>query len=227
MTLLQDLRYGVRMLAKRPGFTVIALLTLALGIGANTTAFSLADAWLLRPLPFKEPERLVAIWESELKNPGVPAIFAAYRDYQEWEQQSGSIESMAGYFWRPYTLTDPNEAESLMAHVVTQNYFSTLGVNAIHGRTFQPDDLKGPPVVVLGYGFWQRHFSAATDVVGKTLTLSGRTYTVIGVAPAGHSLPSIAQPDRAEDLWILLSPDEPMPFDKSYREAPQQPVGLV
>jgi putative ABC transport system permease protein len=114
-----------------------------------------------------------------------------------------------------------------MAQVVAQNYFSTLGVNAVHGRTFQPDDLEGPPVVVLGYDFWKRHFGASTDVVGNTLTLSGRTYTIIGVAPPGHSLPSIAQPDRAEDLWILLRPDEPMPFDKSYREAPQQPIGLV
>jgi putative ABC transport system permease protein len=226
-TLWQDLRYGARMLRKKPGFTFIAVMTLAVGIGATTTVFSVVDAWLLRPLPFKEPNRLVAIWESEVKNPGVPAIFASYRHYQEWERQSQSFENMAAFYWQSYALTGAGEAESLMGQIVTANYFSTLGINAVRGRTFLPDDLNGPPVAVLGYGFWQRRFAGAADVEGQTLTLDDRTYTIIGVAPPGLSLPSIAQPNRAEDVWVLLRPNEPMRGDQSFEQAPDQPIGVV
>jgi putative ABC transport system permease protein len=226
-TLWQDLRYGARMLLKQPGFTLIAVITLALGIGANTTVFSVVDAWLLRPLPFREPQRLVAIWESELKNPGLPSIFASYHEFQAWERESKSFESLAGFFWRGYTFTGQNEAESVMGQIVTQNFFATLGIAAVHGRTFLPADLGGPPVAVLGYGFWQRRFGGAADVIGKTLTLNDRTYTVIGVVPPGLSLPSIAQPDRAEDIWVLLKPDEPSPTDKPFGETPEQGIGVV
>jgi putative ABC transport system permease protein len=190
-TLLHDLRYGARMLAKHPGFTLIAVITLALGIGATMAVFSVVDAWLLRPLPFKEPE------------------------------------SLAGYFWRDFTLTGADGAESLLGQIVTPGYFATLGIAPLHGRTFRAEDAQGPPVVMLGHGFWQRQFGGAPDVIGKTLTLNDKTYTVIGVAPPGHSLPSVAQPDRTEDVWLPVKPDEPLPFERSYREAPEQPLGVV
>lgn len=191
-TFLQDLRYGARMLRKKPGFTFVAVLTLAVGIGATTTVFSVVDSWLLRPLPFNDPERLVAVWQCEVKNPGIPSVFSGWRHYQEGERQNKSFHQMAGYFWRSYTLTGEGEAETLMGQMVTADFFSTLGVTAVQGRTFLPDDLNGPPVVVLGHGFWQRRFSGATDAMGQTLRLDDRTYTVIEVAPTHLSLPSVA-----------------------------------
>jgi hypothetical protein len=148
-TIRQDLRYGARMLSKNPGFTLIAVFSIALGIGATTAVFSVVDAWLLRPLPFKEPERLIAVWEAEAKSPNIPAVFAAYRHYQEWERQSQSLESLAGYFWRDFTLTGADGAESLMGQIVTPGYFSTLGIAPMHGRSFLADDLQGPAVVML------------------------------------------------------------------------------
>ena len=141
------------MLLRSPRFSLLAVITLALGIGANTIVFSVVDAWLLRPLPFRAPEQLAAIWESEAKNPSIPATFAPWRHFQEWNKQSQSFEELAGYFWRDYTITGDGGADSLLGQMVTENYFSVLGVNAIVGRTFNPDDLNRSPAAVLGYGF--------------------------------------------------------------------------
>ena len=226
-TFIRDLRFGARMLVRNPRFSSLAVLMLALGIGANTLVFSTVDAWLVRPLPFREPNRLAAVWESEAKSPNTPSIFAPWRHYQEWKRQAESFEGLAGFFWRGYTLTGDGETESLLGQLVTEDYFSTLGIQAILGRTFEPDDLGGPPVVILGSGFWQRRFGAASDVIGATITLNDRTYSIVGVAPAGVSLPSVAQPDHPEDVWVLLRPDEPNPANKTYRETPDQPVGVV
>ena len=107
----QDLRFGLRMLTKNPVYTLAVILILALSIGANTAIFTVVDAWLVRPLPFKEPERLLAIWKSELKNPRVPAVFAFQREYQEWIEQSRSFESLAGFYLLSYTLTGQSEPE--------------------------------------------------------------------------------------------------------------------
>jgi putative ABC transport system permease protein len=226
-TLIQDLRFGLRMLRRHKSFTAITVLMLALGIGATTAAFSVVDAWLLRPLPFKEPERLIAVWEAETKSPHIPAVFAAWRHYEEWARQAQSLESVAGYYWWGVALTEKGGEIRLMGQVVTPNFFATLGVAPLHGRTFRAEDLQGPPVVMLGHGCWQRQFGGALDALGQTVTLNDKSYTVIGIAPPGHSLPSIAQPDRAEDVWLLFKPDEPLPHPKSYREEPEGPIGVV
>src|SRR6185369_16644839 len=202
---LRDLRFAGRILRRNPGFAALSVLMLALGIGANTLVFSIVDSWLLRPLPFNEPSRLAAVWESELSNLSIPSIFAPWRHYQAWLNQNTSFESLSGYFWRGYTMNEVGNAESLLGQMVTENYFSTIGVTPVLGRTFESADVNGPPLVVLGYGFWQRHFSASPDVIGKTITLNDRSYSIIGVAPAGVSLPSVAQPDHPEDLWVLLT----------------------
>jgi len=124
-------------------------------------------------------------------------------------------------------MNENGNAESLLGQMVTENYFSTIGVTPVVGRTFEPSDANGPPIVVLGYGFWQRHFTASPEVVGTTITLNDRSYSIIGVAPSGVSLPSVAQPDHPEDLWVLLTPDEPNPANKPYRETPDQPIGVL
>jgi predicted permease len=224
---LRDLRFAGRILRRNPGFASLAVLMLALGIGANTLVFSIVDSWLLRPLPFKEPSRLAAVWESEQSNLSIPSIFAPWRHYQAWLAQNTSFESLSGYFWRGYTMNEDGNAESLLGQMVTENYFSTIGVTPVLGRTFEASDANGPPLVVLGYGFWQRHFSASPDVVGMTITLNDRSYSIVGVAPSGVSLPSVAQPDHPEDLWVLLTPDEPNPANKPYRETPDQPIGVL
>jgi len=200
---------------------------IAIGIGANTIVFSTVDAWLLKPLPFRDAQQLAAVWENESKNSSIPSIFAPWRHFQAWESQSTSFDSLAGFFWRGYTLTGVGETDSVLGQMVTHNYFSLLGVNAICGRIFSAEDVNRLPVVVLGQAFWQRRFGGDPDVIGKTLTLNDRTYEIIGVAPTGRSLPSIAQPDHVEDLWILLTPDEPNPANKPYRDAPDQPIGVI
>ncbi|HEY6400920.1 MAG TPA: ABC transporter permease [Blastocatellia bacterium] len=207
----QDLRFGARMLAKNPGHTLAIILILALGAGANTAIFTVVDAWLVRPLPFKEPERLVAIWKSELKNPRVPSIFAFQREYQEWIEHSKSFESLAGFYLQSYTLSGQGEPEDLLGQIVTQNLFSTLGVSAARGRVFLPEDMNGPLVVMLSHELWQRRFGGAPDAIGKTLSLNDKSYTVIGVMPPKFTLPSIFQPNRLDIIWTLMRPDaEPL-----------------
>jgi len=122
-TFIRDLRFGARMLVRNPRFSSLAVLMLALGIGANTLVFSTVDAWLVRPLPFREPNRLAAVWESEAKSPNTPSIFAPWRHYQEWKRQAESFEGLAGFFWRGYTLTGDGETESLLGQLVTEDYF--------------------------------------------------------------------------------------------------------
>src|SRR5215510_12989239 len=138
-TLWQDLRFGARMLLKSPGFTLIATLTLALGIGANTAMFSIVDAWLLRPLPFKDSDRLVIILRNDLKRPTEPAYALFYRDFEAWKAQSRSFASLSGMFWRRYLLTGGGEPVELDGMIATADVFTARGVPAQRGRVFSPD----------------------------------------------------------------------------------------
>jgi len=147
----QDLRFGLRMLFKQPGFTLIAVVTLALGIGANTAIFSILDAWLFRPLPFKDSDQLVIVLRNDLKRPTEPAYALLYRDFEALKEQSRSFESLAGIFWRRYLLTGTGEPEELDGMIATFDLFTTLGVPALRGRTFSCDDLSGPPVTVISH----------------------------------------------------------------------------
>ncbi|HZS07528.1 MAG TPA: ABC transporter permease [Blastocatellia bacterium] len=193
-TLLQDLRYGARMLAKKPGFTLIAVFTLALGIGANTAIFSVVNAVLLRPLPYKDPQRLVWVWEVQAKSNQAMFSPAEFLDYQA---QNQSFSGMAAYRLMPVTLTGTGEPEQLDGLIVTANYFSLLGVPAERGRVFQPEDGRpgAPLVAVISHDFWQKRFGGDPNLIGRALVIGGEPVTVVGVMPPGFQ-------DNSRQIWL-------------------------
>jgi putative ABC transport system permease protein len=205
-SLLQDLRYAMRILAKSPGFTAIAILTLALGIGANTAIFTVVNAILLRPLGFYDPVRLVLVAE---KSP-YPTISTSYENYQDWHDQSHSFESLEATRGTTITLTGKGEPERLNARMATAQLFPLLGVNAILGRTFLPEEDRagGAPVVLLNYGLWQRSFAGARDVIGKSITLDSQPYTVVGVLPRGFEVLQPADVFLPFVPWAKTLPDD-------------------
>jgi putative ABC transport system permease protein len=182
-TLLQDIRYGIRMVAKSPGFATIAILTLTLGIGANTALFSVVNGVLLNPLPYHQPDRLVAIYASskEFSHGSI-----SYPDFLDWARNQRSFSSMAAFRQDNFNLTGMGEPERVKAEMVSANFFSTLGVNPAAGRLFRPeeDQAGGQPVALISGGFWERKFGSSPEALGKTLRLDGAGYTVIGVIPA-------------------------------------------
>ena len=200
-TLLRDIRYGVRSLLKRPGFTVIALVALALGIGANTAIFSLVNAVLLRPLPFAEPDRLVWVW-GNIKGGGNRASVAPL-DFLDYRQQNSTFEEFAASMALRFNLTGDGEPERLEASGVTGNYFKALGATPAFGRTFELENEKpgSDQVAVLSYGFWQRRFAGDPGIINKTITLDGKSCAVLGVMPPDFSFP------RAADVWVPINFD--------------------
>ena len=184
--LAQDLRYGVRILFRSRGIAVIAIGTLALGIGANTAIFSVVNGVLLSPLPYPHSERLVAISE---KRPGLDQSPPVYLNFLDWQRENRTFSSLAIYRNQDYNVTGLAEAQRLSGYMVSADFFSTLGVNPVLGRTFRSDDdqLGAAPVVVLGGGFWSREFGSAPDVLGRALILNGASYTIVGVIPASFS----------------------------------------
>ncbi len=201
-TFWQDIRYGLRMLAKRPGITLIAVLTLALGVGANTAIFSVVDAVLLRPLPYKQPDRLVFISEDSHQVPGMSISMA---DFDDWRAANTVFESMAPYNSDNAILTGNGETENLQIRPITAALFPTLGVQPILGRALTPDDDKvgAAPVVLLSDGFWARKYSSDPNVVGKQITLDGESYTVIGIMPSSKFHGSWPRYSAFTSLWRL------------------------
>ena len=202
--LLQDLRYGFRMLAKSPGFTAIAVVTLALGIGANTAIFSVINSALLRPLPFHEPQRLVSLWETESAPGNFPL---SGRDYLDWQSQSRALESTALYSWgRSFSASGAGQPEGAAVISTQANFFSVLGVEPKIGRTFDSgEDRAGKNrVAILSNAFWQRHFGGRAEAIGKTIELNEEPYSVIGVMPAWFNFPS------ATEIWVPMdmAPEE-------------------
>jgi putative ABC transport system permease protein len=194
----QDLRYASRTLWKSPGFAAVAVLTLALGIGANTAIFSIVNAVLLKPLPFRKPEQIVALWQTE-SAPGSYPLTG--EDYLDWDAQNSSFEDMSLYSWpNSFNVSDPAGAEGAQVVRTQANFFTLLGVQAQLGRTFASgeDQGGGSHVVVLSNGFWKKRFAGQRDAIGKSLDLNAEPYTVIGVMPAWYSLPGRA------DLWVPL-----------------------
>ena len=182
-TLWQDLRYGARMLMRQPGFTVIAVLTLALGIGANAAIFTLLDKVLIRLLPVEEPEQLVVFVRD---GGGAPGIFS-YPAYAELRDRNDVLSGLAAYYQQPFSLNDGNKTDRLIGLIVSGNYFSVVGVRPAIGRVFLPEEDRTPgthPVVVISHGLWQRRFDADPAAIGKQISLNGYSYTVVGVAPA-------------------------------------------
>jgi predicted permease len=203
---LRDLRYGARMLRKNPGFTLVAVLTLALGIGANTALFSVIDAVLLRPLPFHDPGRLVAIRSVDLRD-ATHGGEISYPAFLDWRSRSHSFEAMSVWNTNNLTYTGGDLPESVPSAVVSANLFSMLGVSPALGRGFiQDEDQRGREQlpVVLSYEFWQSHFGGDPNVLGLALTLDGAKYSVVGVMPAHFQFP--VQRERVE-LWTTIAHD--------------------
>ncbi len=195
---IQDIRFGFRMLRRSPSFTAIAVLTLALGIGANTAIFSVVDAVLLRPLPFHDSEQLVQIWMTE----GSPGNFPMTgEDYLDWRAQNKTFEDMATYtYQQSFNASGAGEAERAAVVEIQSNFFSVLGVQPILGRPFTKGEGQAGQnrVALVSYGFWQRHFGGGTDAIGKSVELNSAKYTVVGAMPEWYRLPGIA------DVWIPL-----------------------
>src|SRR5213593_3394348 len=179
---LQDLRYGLRALVLRPGFSVVAVATLALGIGANATLFTLLNAVMLRSLPYPDPDRLVILWRSQPQR-GQDELPFSYPNYADLKQQTRSFEGMGACAFRRLNLTGTDMPEKVEGAIVTADVFSVFGVKPLLGRVFlASEDMPGTPrVAVLSHSLWQRRFGADPDLVGKTVLLDGESHQVVGV----------------------------------------------
>src|ERR1700730_4392803 len=205
--MLTNLRYALRMLSKSPGFTAIAVLTLALGIGANSAIFSVVDAVLLRPLPFLKPNQLVAVWgkhapENEKETDSIP-------DYVDLRDQSQTLESLTAYTRAGAVITSNEESRDILGLAVTSDVFRVVGVSPMLGRAFTRDeDNADARVVVFTHHAWQTLFNGDPNIIGRQVTFSFRPYTVVGVMPPGFQFP--VEGERAEYLMPLhpLVPEE-------------------
>lgn len=181
-TLLQDMRYGARMLWKNRAFTAIAVLALALGIGANSAIFSIVNTILLQPLPYEDPDGLVLLWES---NAQIDNMSISLPNLRDWKEQNGVFEQIGAYRGTSFNLTGGEQPERLSGQQAEASVFSILGLEPVHGRTFSPEEDRpgGARVTLLSYGLWQRRFGGDPSVVGSSLTLNAESYTVVGVMP--------------------------------------------
>ncbi|HET7438095.1 MAG TPA: ABC transporter permease, partial [Nitrospira sp.] len=181
-TLVADLRYAIRLLTQSPSFTAIAVLTLALGIGATTALFSVVNGVLLNPLPYPHSEGLVVIYA---RIAGLDSAPIEYPNFLDWQRDSHSFASMAAYRNEDYNFIGNGEGERLSGYMISASFFDSLGVAPVLGRTFRVDDdqIGAAPVVVLSGGFWKRKFGSSPDIIGKPIILNGTAYTIIGVLP--------------------------------------------
>ncbi|HEY0367922.1 MAG TPA: ABC transporter permease, partial [Pyrinomonadaceae bacterium] len=202
--LIKDIRYGIRGLLKRPGFTVIALITLALGIGANTAIFSVVNAVLLRPLPFQNPEQLVIVWE-DATFVGFPHNTPAPANYVDWKTQNQSFADMAASHETSFNLTGDGEPERVTAYAVTGNFFPLLGVQPLLGRSFlaEEDRPGANKVVVLSYSLWQSRYGGDRNVLNREILLNGEKHSVVGVMPASFQFF-----EKEARLWVPIAFDQ-------------------
>jgi len=199
--LAQDIRFGGRTIAKSPGFAAVAILTLTLGIGANTALFSVVNGVLLNPLPYPQPEQLVTLHESK---PNFDTGSISFPNFRDWQKENHTFSSMA--ISRPYgfALTGMGEAEQVRARFISSDFFSVLGVNPVLGRTFVPgeDEIGAPPIAMMSAGLWKRKFGSSPGAVGKSLTLDGKDYTIVGVFPADFEM--FLRNSRAADVYVPI-----------------------
>src|ERR1043165_1888907 len=198
MSLAQDLRFGARMLIKNPGFAAVAVLTLSLGIGANTAIFSYVDGVLLKPLPYKHPERICMVWE---KPPGSERNGISTLNYLDWTHQNTVFEHMAAQRGDSVTLTGSGKPIQLRAAEVSAGYFEIFGVRAALGRTFAADEdqLGKPHTAVLSHKLWKSQFGEAKDIIGRKILLDSEPHTIIGVMPAESPFDR-----RGSEIWLPL-----------------------
>jgi putative ABC transport system permease protein len=199
----QDVRYAVRSLRKNPGFTLVAVLTLALGIGATTAIFSVVNGVLLHPLPFRDADRLAMVWIDNLSD-GIRQDITAYPTFVDWREQNRVFQDMAAFRPQQVNLTGEFEPEQIARTAITANFFALLDVEPTRGRGFTVEEEQpgNDRVAVLSHGLWQRRFGGAPEVIGQTIRMNEAEFTVVGVMPAGFDFPAESQ------LWVPLSPDE-------------------
>jgi putative ABC transport system permease protein len=203
-TLKQDFRYGLRMLRKSRGFTAVAVITLALAIGANTAIFSVLYPALLRPLPYRQPDRLVTLGENRAQSPCC-SYTSSYPDYLDWKRSAKSFTSLAGFADDSFVLTGNGDPKTIYSAGVTPDFFSTLGIKPLLGRDFVAgEDMHegGPPVAILRYDFWRSDFAADPHVIGRTIHLDNKPVTVVGVLPRNFEF----APEGSAQLWVPLYP---------------------
>src|SRR6266576_1197865 len=202
-TLIQDLRFGLRMLRKSPGFTAVAVLTLALGIGANTAMFSVMQGVVLAPLQYVKPDRLVMVWEN---NPRFPRTWVSYPNFRDWQRSARSFQQMAAFRQEGIDFAGPGPPEHLNAKEISSGLFSTLGTELTLGREFSPEEDRfgGNPVAIITNRLWRNRFEGSPKALGKSLTLGGVDYTIIGVTPLGSPLEDDA------DVYTPLGQSDPL-----------------
>ena len=202
-TVLQDLRHAARTLAKSPGFTATTVLSLGLGIGANATIFSFLNAIFLRPLPVRDPDRVVAVFTSDFSGP--PYGGSSYPDYLDFRATTDAFAGLAAYTLAPMSLSEGPRTDRVFGELVTANYFEVAGIQASRGRTFrviEDDKPDADPAIVVSHGLWQRRFGADPTLVGRAVTLNGHPFTVVGIAPPGFTG---MMRGLSVDLWVPVT----------------------
>ena len=209
MPLLGEVRYAARRLLRAPGFTVVAVATLALGIGANAAIFGLVDSVLLRSLPYPEPDRLVMAWQDYTRREGPANEWFSPANYLDYRSQAASFEALGAFTGAGATLTGEGEPQPVAGGSVTVDFFRALGASPLHGRLFLPEEdvVDGPNVVVLGHDLWQARFGGDPSVVGRAVQLNGQPYEVVGVLRPGFEFPLLP----GADVFFPLGIDGPEP----------------
>lgn len=199
-TLLKDIRFGLRLLLRKPGFTIVTLIALALGIGANSAIFSVVNSVVLRPLPYKDSERLVAVWVS-IYRPGLEKLVLSAPEFVDIRDRNSVFEAMSAYSIQGVNLTESAEPERVRAALISTNLIPMLGVPLAYGRAFLPEEDQAGrnQVAILSYNLWQRRFGGNTSIIGQSLTLDGRSVNVVGVMPRGFQFP-----DVEAEMWLPL-----------------------
>lgn len=209
------------MLSKSRGFAFTTVATLALGIGATAAMFSLVNAWLLRPLPLKNPQELVSVWRTRAQAPRQPAYFDLYHDYVVWSSQNRTLQSLGATFERQYALTGAGTPEEIHGAIATPNFFETVGAMAERGRLFEGEDVHADPRCVISHKLWTERFGAASDTVGRTIELNRKPYRILGVLPASFSFRVLDRPFETA-VWTVISEG-----DQDYNDKSHSPVAVI
>src|SRR5215470_6715084 len=212
-TLFQDLRFAVRQMLKAPGFSVLAICTLALGIGANTAMFTVVESVMLRPLPYAHSDRLIT-----LGHPGESPTSTSWLNYRDVRDQSQTLANVAGFSEDVGVIQAKNGSVSVVTPGVTTNLFEMLGVKPLLGRTFTAEELQagGAQAVILSEGLWRQQFNADEHVIGQTVRVNARPRTIVGVMPAAFRFPESMGPDLSKGLWLPIQPTREMLTERGY-----------